>query len=678
MKINTKYLKEFIKFELDTIGLKNLLETMGFEIEEIVNHNGIDVIEVEITPNRPDWLSHYGIARDMYAKNPELKLIERKNKTQLKGFNNDFKIITENNDDCPRYSGCIIKNIKVTESSSEIKELLVSLGLRPINSIVDISNLILMTYGHPIHIFDLDKIKGNQINIRRANKEEKIKLLDEQNIELNENFLIIADENKPLALAGIMGGFDSGVTYDTKDIFIESAVFNPIVVRKSARKIGLSTDASFRFERGTDILCTKDIIEKTIDEINKSVNKTMNVDYFFDVFEKEFIPQKVIMEKTFPSKYSGIDIEPKESENILNRLGFETTDKNTYWEVIVPSYRVDIYGKQDLIEEIVRIYGYDNLNSVLPEVSTDKIKKWPVRELRRNIGQFLVNNGAYEAINYSFHKREDNEIFADEKLNIEIKNPLGLDFSIMRNSLIPGVLKNISTNINQSLKSVFLYEFGSIFALDNKEILQTNMLTIAATGLYNKNNWKTKDNIKWDLFIFKSVISKLFSRLFINVEFIRSDINYYINGTEFDIICDNIKIGTIGILEDSICSTYKIDDPVFIADINIEKVKEIKHEFKLKKWNVFPSTKRDFSFFIDKDKNYENIKMLINSIKPEKLISFELFDLYEGKGNPDDKISLSMSFIYQDESKTLENNEVNRIHDSFIEEMIGKLELTRR
>lgn len=678
MKINTKYLKEFIKFELDTIGLKNLLETMGFEIEEIVNQNGIDVIEVEITPNRPDWLSHYGIARDMFAKNPELKLIERENKTQLKDNNNNFKIIIENNADCPRYSGCIIKNIKVTESSDETKELLLSLGLRPINSIVDISNLILMTYGHPIHIFDLDKIQGNQINIRRANKEEKIKLLDEQNIELNENFLIIADENKPLALAGIMGGSDSGVTNETKNIFIESAVFNPIIVRKSARKIGLSTDASFRFERGTDILCTKDIIEKTIDEINKSINKTMNVDYFSDIFEKEFIPQKVIMEKTFPSKYSGIDIEPKESENILNRLGFETIDKNTYWEVTVPSYRVDIYGKQDLIEEVVRIYGYDNLNSVLPEVSTDKIKKWPLRELRRNIGQFLINNGAYETINYSFHKREDNINFADEKLNIEIKNPLGLDFSIMRNSLIPGVLKNISTNINQSLKSVFLYEFGSIFALDNKEILQTNMLTIAATGLYNKSNWKTKDNIKWDLFIFKSVISKLFSRLFINVEFIRSDINYYINGTEFDIICDSIKIGTIGILEDSICSTYKIDDPVFIADINIEKVKDIKHEFKLKKWNVFPSTKRDFSFFIDKDKSYENIKMLINSIKPEKLISFELFDLYEGKGNPDDKISLSMSFTYQDESKTLENNEVNSIHDSFIEEMIEKLKLTRR
>ena len=679
MKINTKYLKEFVKFELGTLELKNLLETMGFEIEEIVDHSGVDVIEVEVTPNRPDWLSHYGIARDMYAKDPGLKLIKGIDQNQSGIINKkDFNIIIENNDDCPRYSGCIIKGIEVSESSEEVKKLLLSLGLRPINSLVDISNLILMTYGHPIHIFDLDKLEGGEINIRRARKSEKLKLLDERDIELNENFLVIADEKKPVALAGIMGGYDSGVNFETKNILIESAVFDPIVVRKSARKIGLSTDASFRFERGTDILCTMDIIGETIKKINESLKKPVQVFYSDDVFPVDFVAKSVKMDKSFPAKYSGIEIEHVESEKILNRLGFVTEDKDSYWNVTVPSYRVDIYGKQDLIEEIVRIYGYDNLNSVLPAISTEKIKKWPLRELRKKIGQFLINNGAYESMNYSFHKKEDNAFFADEKLNIEIKNPLGLDFSIMRNSLIPGLLKNISTNINQQVKSVFLFEIGDIYNLKDNNILQTNMLSILTSGLFSKQNWKAKKSVEWDLFLFKSMVQNLFSRLFINAELKRSSISHFDDETGFNIVCDGKSIGTLGILKKEVLEYYKLTEPVFITEINLEKVKKIKKNFKLKKWNVFPSTKRDFSFFIDKNRSYDAIKKLINDIKPEKLISFELFDLYEGKGNPEDKVSLSLSFTYQDEFKTMENDDVNNMHDHFIREMTEKLQLIQR
>ncbi len=679
MKINTKYLKDFIKFDLDTTGLKSLLETMGFEVEEIIKYKGVDVIEVEVTPNRPDWLSHNGIARDMYAKDPSLALINSKNKTQLvESNNNSFDINIKNSDDCPRYSGCIIKNIKVSESSNEIKELLLSLGLRPINSIVDVSNLILITYGHPIHIFDLDKIEGNEINIRRAEKGEKLVLLDEQNIELNEEFLVIADKNKPVALAGIIGGIDSGVTIESKNIFIESAVFNPVVVRKSARRIGLSTDASFRFERGTDILCTRDILEKTVDKLAKVLSQDIKIGYFDDMFPENFANQTVIMEKEFPAKYSGIDIKHDDSENILNRLGFKTEDKGMFWNVTVPSYRVDIYGKQDLIEEIVRIYGYDNLKSVLPSLSTDKIKKWPERELRKTIGQRLINIGAFEVLNYSFHTKEDNSFFADENLNVEIKNPLGLGFSIMRNSLIPGVLKNTGTNMNQSVKFVFLYEFGSVFSLKADTIDQKNKLVISASGIFQKSNWMVKADIFWNFFLFKSILANLSSRLFIEFEFKKSKINYFKNGVAFDVLYKGDNIGVIGELKDEVLANYKLDKPVYIAEVDMQKINEIKKVFKLKKWNVFPSTKRDFSFYIDKNNDYENIKNVINNNKPENLINFELFDMYEGKGNPENKISLSMSFTYQDELRTLENNEVNEMHEKFIKTITEKLKLTQR
>jgi phenylalanyl-tRNA synthetase beta chain len=681
MKINTKYLREFIDCNFDTVWIKNLLETMGLEVAEISDYKGVDVIEVESTPNRPDWLSHFGIARDMVAKSPNLKLIEYNNKTKLTEINDDgkkFNINIENPDDCSRYSGCIVRDVTVGESSDEVKNILLSLGLRPINSIVDISNIMLMAYGHPIHIFDFDKIDGKQINIRRAKKGESLKLLDEQKIVLDSEFLVIAGEKEPIALAGIMGGLNSGVSLETKNIFIESASFNPVVVRKPARRIGLSTDSSFRFERGTDILCTVDIIEKTIDLIKSSSKSDIKITYFNDVYPKPFVQQKVIMEKEFPSRYSGIDIENKESEQILNRLGFATIDKDDFWEVNVPSFRVDVYGKQDLIEEIVRIYGYDNLESVLPDVSTSKIKKWSARKLKASIGQFLVGNGAYEVINYSFQKESDNLFFGDKEHNIEIKNPLGVDFSFMRNSLISGILKNMASNLNQFSKDILMYEFGKIFTLKNNEIVQINMFTLGASGIYRKKDWRTKKGVNWDIYLFKGIVLNLFSSIFIDVEFESSEKDYYKSGTVFKIVHNGITLGMIGELNDDVSMSYKINDSVFISEFDFDVLNRVKRVFKLKKWNIFPSTKRDFSFFVDKNNSFESIKKVINDIKPDNLVNFELFDLYEGKGNPEGKVSMSMSFTYQDEFKTLENNEVNVIHKAFIEKMSDMLKLIQR
>jgi phenylalanyl-tRNA synthetase beta chain len=384
------------------------------------------------------------------------------------------------------------------------------------------------------------------------------------------------------------------------------------------------------------------------------------------------------MEKDFPRRYSGIDIKHKKSEQILNRLGFITVDKDDFWEVNVPSFRVDVYGKQDLIEEIVRIYGYDNLESVLPDVSTSKIKKWSVRKLKASIGQFLVSNGAYEVINYSFQKEGDNLLFGDKKNNIEIKNPLGVDFSFMRNSLISGILKNMASNLNQFSKDILMYEFGKIFTLKNNEIVQTNMFTLGASGIYRKKDWRTKKDVNWDVYLFKGIVLNLFSSIFINVEFESSEKGYYKSGTVFKIVHNGITLGMIGELKDDVSMSYKINDSVFIAEFDFSVLSKIKRTFKLKKWNVFPSTKRDFSFFVDKNNSFESIKKVINDIKPDNLVNFELFDLYEGKGNPEGKVSMSMSFTYQDEFKTLENNEVNVIHKAFIEKMSDMLKLIQR
>jgi len=257
MKINIAYLKKFVAFELDDAALKELLAGIGLEVAESQLIEGQTVFEIEITPNRPDWLSHYGVAREIAAKNGQEPFVPMTvDAMALGGCEKGFAITIEDASDCWRYSGAIVRDVRVGESDPAVQKLLISLGLRPINNIVDVSNLVMMTCGQPLHIFDLEQLQGEQIRIRRAKKNEKITLLDEREVTLNENFLLIADAERPLALAGIMGGLESGISARTRHVFIESACFNPQVIRRASRLLGFKTDASYRFERGMDVEAT--------------------------------------------------------------------------------------------------------------------------------------------------------------------------------------------------------------------------------------------------------------------------------------------------------------------------------------------------------------------------------------------------------------------------------------
>ncbi|MCK4836478.1 MAG: hypothetical protein KAT17_07565, partial [Candidatus Aminicenantes bacterium] len=340
MRINIDYLKQFLNIEDAKIISKHLsraqkrdvwkelFASVGLETTEIIDFKGKDIFEIEITPNRPDWLSHYGVARDLHSKLPELDF-HTPNITDRKFEKNkdNFTINIENKDDCGRYIACIIRNIEVKESTEGIKELLESFGLRPINNFVDVSNLIVTTIGHPIHMFDLDKLKGNEINIRRAQKGEGIGLLDGKEIELNEDFLVIADRSNPVALAGIMGGEYSGVTQETRNILIESAYFNPAVIRKAAKKIGIKSEASFRFERGADILIPPPAINMALDMIEKSESHSLDISYYDDRFPADFVPKKIQLDKIYPSAYSGIQISENIAFKILIDLGFGLDDR---------------------------------------------------------------------------------------------------------------------------------------------------------------------------------------------------------------------------------------------------------------------------------------------------------------------------------------------------------------
>jgi len=679
MRVNIEYLKKFIDVDIDKLKMKNLLCSIGIEVSELIDYDGKDILDVEITPNRPDWLSHYGIARDIHSKLSEIKFSPFKiTEVHLDKKNEDFSINIEDKNDCARYTGCIVRDINVNESSKEVKNLIKSFGLRPINSIVDISNIVLMTIGQPIHIFDLDKLSGNEINIRRAIKGESLELLDEQKVSLNNEFLVICDTKNPVAIAGIMGGKASGVTFKTKNIFIESAYFNPITIRRSARKLGIKTDASYIFERGADVLVTRKAVSFVLDMIKKTQKQELNITYYNDLFKKEFKPVFIELYKDYPSAYTGIEIKNSISEQILKNLGFKLNDKVGKWIVEVPSYRVDIFSKQDLVEEIIRIYGYDKLDSKLPYSFNENFIRNNERQLIKKIRNHFISIGFNEVVNYIFHSYEENKFFSDKENSLEIKNPIGRDFSVLRNSLVPGLLKNTALNFNNSIKRVSLFEFGKRFYVENGKIKEENILSLSASGIYLALNWKDKFEKDFDFYIFKSLFSTIFKKFHIEFKLEKRDFPHFKDECSYLVKIDEHEIGYIGSLKKEITDFYKIDKPVFVVEVQLSKISKYIKKNSFKMWNKFPFSKRDFSFLIDKNIEYYELESVIKELEPDTMEKYELFDLYEGNSIPESKISLSMAFYYRSKKRTLTNDEINDTHIKFIEKLIKRLDLIQR
>ncbi|MCU0286383.1 MAG: phenylalanine--tRNA ligase subunit beta [Acidobacteria bacterium] len=688
MKLNLEYLKTFVNVDAEIALLKEMLAGIGMEVDEVGEYNGIPVFEIEITPNRPDWLSHYGIAREIYAKYPGLKLspLELYDLEQ-ETISETFSLAIENSSDCGRYSSCIARDIDVTESSPAIKHLMESLGLKSINNVVDISNITLMTFGHPIHIFDLDKLAGGRIIVRRAKEGEKIVLLDGKTIDLTGEHLVIADDEKPVALAGIMGGLETGVTTDTKNILVESAYFDPVRIRKTAKRLDLRTDASYRFERGADVMGTLTAAKLFLKMLAQDLGKPIHITWYQDLFPHPFTPQRVTLKKDFPSIYTGIEIPGDTCRQVLQNLGFQLTDQGDQWEVEVPSHRVDIYGKQDLVEEIIRIYGYDKMESVIPLSLNTAVRIDKKRDFIQSTREYLTALGFFEVINYSFHSPEDNRPFAGAHpqftAEVEIKNPIGKDFSILRNSLIPGLVRNTALNFNQNFSRVTLFEVGRIFGSRENKIQEEDHLCISASGEYLKAGWHNPKGQPFDLYLFKTLLATLLKKLFpganvLFVEKVEKEFSFFKKGTALVIMLEGVETGFMGQINHEILTAAKIDLPVFAAEMKLDILLQTLKEGRFVMWNKYPSTSRDFSFLIDRTIQYAQLENVIREIKPAALESWELYDLYDGKNIPEGKVSFSMSFAYREKDRTMVSDEVNAMHNDFTAQLIKRLNLIQR
>ena len=633
----------------------------GTPISEVFNVENDNILEIGLTPNRSDAMSHYGVARDLKAY---YDLNSQTSKITLPSINNfesvkideDFEVSVKDIDKCPFYSGLIIKNIKVGPSSKELQNKLKSIGLKPINNIVDITNFVMHEIGQPLHAFDLDKIKN--ITVKSVKSNTKFKTLDDNIINLDSDDLIICSDNNPLCLAGIYGGYDSGVSNSTTNLFLESAIFDSVTIRKSSKRHQLFTDASYRYERGVDpekvlyalkrasILIKEANQEANISEILIEDNLKVDIKDIYLRYDRiASITGQKIDKETITQILSSLDFEIKgHSEDGLN--------------IIAPNYRHDVYREIDVIEEILRVYGFNNINveskisMSIPEIGKNNINK-----TESLISNNLVGIGFNEIINNSICSPSVNEKFSSQA--VSLLNPQGTELSNLRSSLIPNALETVKHNINRQNRNLKIFEIGNTYSINDNNYIENKRLNVTVTGKIFDENWISEFS-KSNFYYLKGVAENLLNNL--NV----SNIKYEVNNDElfeYKLCIHNNKknIGFIGELNSTYTKEFSIDDKIHLLNLDLDNIKLKSANVKYQELSRFPSSRRDLSMILDDNINFEAIKNLAFNVENKILKDVNLFDEYKGKNIEDNKKSLAVSFTFNDSKKTLTDKLIDKI-----------------
>ncbi|OVE73684.1 phenylalanine--tRNA ligase subunit beta [bacterium B13(2017)] len=637
---------------------------IGKSIKEFY-HLTDTIIDIGITPNRGDCLSVRGIAREVAAS------FNKKCKYRILppviNQEHNFFVNIINKELCPVYGGAIIHDVNITKSPFDLRYKLFLTGIRPINNIVDITNFILIDIGQPMHAFDLDKLQGEEIQVRLAKENETILTLDGIDRHLSMKDLIIADNNSPIAVAGVMGGELTSVDEKTRRIFFESAFFNPLTVRKTSKRLNLVSESSYRFERGVDPYAISDSLLLACEMSTnfasaKIINSEINL--------KEFVyPKKTIMLRTERcNKLLGIDLNDNEIENLLGKIEVIKDKNNSF---IIPGFRNDLDREVDLIEDVARIYGYVNIPENNEEITVQYKDHALLFDFKKQIRELMVRLGLSETINYSFVSSNDilnidNFVISSDNGYV-IENPLSPEQSIMRNSLIPGLLMNFVNSNNYKVSDIKIFELGAVF----HDVNQREHLAIVQGGKILKSYLDEKER-EFDFYDIKGMIEELFYMLNIPIEY-KSIQNSMIN-YGYSVICDGKIIGVFGELTREFLKKYSCKERIFFGEFNIEDLLLFKND---KKKFVpicrFPFIIEDISFIIDENIKHKDIVEIILNKKIHILEKISIFDIYKGKNIPDGKKSVAYSITYRNRNGTLLLEEVNKIHESIKKDLKEKL-----
>jgi len=659
MKISYEWLREYINTKIRAEKLRAFLTMAGHEVVSQKERDGDIIFDIEVTPNRSDCLSYMGIARETSAIikkqliSPFPKTISSKSKPPAIKVNIEEKTL------CLRYSARLITNVQVTRSPKWLIRRIESMGLRPVNNIVDITNFVLFETGQPLHAFDLDKLQG-AIIVRTAKQTERIITIDEVERELKSDMLVIADDKKPVAIAGIMGGKGTEVVESTKNILLESAYFDPISIRRTALCLGLASDSSYRFERGVDlegVILASDRAASLIAAIAKGEICTL-----IDSGIKQKERNKINLRLTYLNKILGTKLTAAEAKNILKRLGFNITGTATM-KVTAPSFRSDVTREADLIEEVARIYGYETISPQAPSVITTDETPASKDFMRKKevTGQALTSLGFNEILTYSLLSKKiiTNAALPEEDV-IKIRNPLSKEQEVMRQSLLPGALKVIYHNTSRQVSKIKVFELSGIYFKNESRYNEEPALAIAQYAKPHKVVGSYEDSV---LFQLKGAVVILCEKLGIRiVEFEKTTHPLFMPDETIGILSDGAMLGVMGRIKSDVLGKFDIKGDVCACEINFKTLADLSNLDKFyKPLPKFPFSYRDISFAIDSQISYREITSFIKQEGGAIIESIELLSEYRGDKIEPNQRGLAIRIIYRLKEKTLIEEEINKL-----------------
>jgi phenylalanyl-tRNA synthetase beta chain len=646
------------------------------------------IFEIGLTPNRPDCLSIVGIAREVAAIEKSRVQYPDTNLTDTGAHIFDIASVTiEAPDHCPRYAARLIENIRVGPSPFWLQDRLLSIGLRPINNIVDITNFVMMEMGQPLHAFDFDQLSENRIVVRTAAEGELFTTLDKKERRLSSDMLMICDGKKPVAIAGVMGGLNSEIENATNRVLLESACFDPISIRKTAKRLGLGTDASYRFERGVDPHITVKALNRAA-KLMVDIAGGSIVDGHIDAHPRPAAEKTIPLSVSATNRLLGTDIKKVKMCHLLStiEIGIETAEGNASGDVIrvtPPSYRVDITRPEDLMEEIARLSGYGNIPTTLPAMPAQTLQLPGRTHIRSAIRNRMSGMGFSEAINYSFihHASCDRlNLKQDDprRATVAILNPLSEDQTVMRSSLIPGLLETMRRNVSKQIKDLKLFEIGQSFYADTCDELprETEILAGLWTGARYASAWH-QPLIACDFYDLKGAVEELLSGFNITgVIFTQQpydECTYLRPGFSAQIFSGKNKIGVVGEIHPVTLKQYDLKQTAFVFELDLEKMsRQMPDKKAFLSLSKFPATSRDVTLIIDKNIEAHRVLNMVN-IGDEQLVEkVHLFDVFEGNPIARGKKSISFRITYRSITETLEDELINEIHYKISQRLISE------
>ncbi len=628
------------------------------------------VFEIGLTPNRADAMSHFGTARDLKAglqqKGINVELIT----PSVSAYHVDSRTLkidvdVLNKELAPRYCGVTISGLKVETSPEWLQNRLKAIGLSPINNVVDITNYVLHDLGQPLHAFDASKITGNKVEVKTLPTGTKFTTLDGVERELHEDDLMICNAEKPMCIAGVFGGIDSGVTEHTTNIFLESAYFNPVSVRKTAKRHGLNTDASFRFERGIDPKITEYALKRAALLIQEIAGGEITSD-IADIYPNKIEDFQVRLSFDKVTKLIGQEIPTETIKSILTSLDIKINSvTETGLGLTIPAFRNDVTREADVIEEILRVYGYNNIEtSSKLNASISNASRFEDYKLQNLVGNQLAAQGWFEIMANSLTSA--NYLKLTEQLkaehNVEMLNPLSQDLGVMRQTLLFSGLEALSHNINRRQTNLKFFEFGKTYHDYNGTREEYKHLSLLVTGFKTEENWSNAPQVKTNFFYLKGTIASVLERLGIT--------RYQESATTNDVFSEGLQLSigrdtlvNFGVLKSKIAKHFDITQDIFYADFNWDTIIEVAKRNKIKFTAIpkYPEVRRDFALLLDQNVTFDSLQAIAKKTEKQLLKKVNLFDVYQGKNLPEGKKSYAVSFTFMDERQTLTDKVVDKI-----------------